>query len=74
MLNKYLLSSEYWAWRATVRTTSFRTTFWLYSNGNRELWNDIKQGSDVNIFALSGIPLAAVWEMDWSVAKPKAGN
>lgn len=54
-----------------MRTTSCRITSWLYSNGNREPRNDIKQGSDVNIFALSGIPLAAVWEVDWSVTKPR---
>lgn len=54
-----------------MRTTSCRTTSWLYFNGNSEPWNDIKKGSDANIFALSGIPLAAMWEMDWSEAKPR---
>lgn len=46
----------------------------LYLNGNREPWEDIKQGSNVITFAFSASLLATAWGMDWSVGKPEAEN
>lgn len=60
--------------RGRLRTTGCWNTSGLYSNGNREPWEDIKQGSSVITFAFSASLLATAWGMDWSVEKPEAEN